>query len=130
LIELRHTPDKEFVVENCPPGAGKTTLIHDIACWMTVRDRAIRGLIGTRKANNGERMLRRIRRSLERPLPVKASTEDIALGLAVDGGASLAQHYGRFKPENGDVWRGSEFIVEQLDDTPIEEKEPTWSSYG
>lgn len=130
LIELRHTPDKEFVVENCPPGAGKTTLIHDIACWMTVRDRAIRGLIGTRKANNGERMLRRIRRSLERPLPVKASTEELALGLAVDGGASLAQHYGRFKPENGDVWRGSEFIVEQLDDTPIEEKEPTWSSYG
>lgn len=130
LIELLDTPDKEYVVENCPPGVGKTTLIHDIACWMTVRNRGIRGLIGTRKANNGERMLRRIRRSLERPLPVKASIEDIALGLACDAGASLAQHYGRFKPENGDVWRGSEFIVEQLDDTPIEEKEPTWSSYG
>lgn len=130
LIELRATPDKEYVVENCPPGVGKTTLLHDVACWMTVRDRGIRGLIGTRKANNGERMLRRIRRSLERPLPVRAATEDIALGLAVDAEASLAQDYGRFKPDNGDVWRGSEFIVEQFDDTPIEEKEPTWSSYG
>lgn len=130
LIHLRDTPDKEYVVENCPPGAGKTTLIHDIACWMTVRDRSIRGLIGTRKANNGERMLRRIRRTLERPLPVRASTEDIAMGLACDAEASLAMDYGRFKPDNGDVWRGSEFIVEQFDDTPIEEKEPTWSSYG
>jgi hypothetical protein len=130
LAELRKTPDKEYVVLNCPPGVGKTTLVHDLACWFTAQDRGIRGLIGTRKANNGERMLRRIRRSLERPLPVRAATEDIALGLAVDAERSMAQDYGRFKPENGDVWRGSEFIVEQLDDTPIEEKEPTWSSYG
>ena len=131
LIALRSTPDKEFVVENCPPGVGKTTLIHDIACWMTVRDRGIRGLIGTRKANNGERMLRRIRRSLERPLPFRAATEDIARGLACDAEASLSQDFGRFKPDaSGDVWRGSEFIVEQLDAVPIEEKEPTWSSYG
>jgi hypothetical protein len=107
-----------------------TTMVHDLACWFTVRDRGIRGLIGTRKANNGERMLRRIRRTLERPQPVKAASEDIALGLAVDAEASLAMHFGRFKPTNGDVWRGAEFIVEQLDDVPIEEKEPTWSSYG
>jgi hypothetical protein len=130
LVALLDTPDKEYVVQNGPPGGGKTTLLHDIACWVTARNRGIRGLIGSRKALNAERMLRRIRRSLERPLPYRAATEDIALGLAVDAGASLAQHYGRFKPDNGDVWRGSEFIVEQLDDVPIEEKEPTWSSYG
>lgn len=130
LVELKDSPDKEYVVLNCPPGVGKTTLVHDLACWFTARDRSLRGLIGTRKANNGERMLRRIRRSLERPLPVKAATEDITLGLAVDAQASLAQDFGRFKPDNGDVWRGAEFIVEQLDDVPIEEKEPTWSSYG
>lgn len=130
LAELRRSPDKEYVVENGPPGVGKTTFFHDWACWETAKDRSIRGLIGTRKANNGERMLRRVRRSLERPLPLKAPTEDIALGLAVDCEKSLAQAYGRFKPENGDVWRGSEFIVEQFDDVPIEEKEPTWSAYG
>lgn len=131
LVRLLATPDKEYVVENCPPGVGKTTLVHDMACWITARNRGIRGLIGTRKANNGERMLRRIRRSLERPLPPRASDEEKALGLAVDAKASLAQAYGRFKPDGAaDVWRGQEIIVDQLDDIPIEEKEPTWSSYG
>lgn len=129
LDQLRSTPDKEFVVENCPPGVGKTTLIHDFALWETAKDRALRGLIGTRKAGNGQRMVRRIRRSLERPLPVRAATEDIALGLACDAEASLAQDFGTFKTAD-DVWRGEEFIVAQLDDVPIEEKEPTWSSYG
>lgn len=130
LSELRVTPDKEFVVKNGPPGEGKSTFLHDWGCWETTKDRTLRGLMGSRKAGNAERAVRRIRRTLERPLPYRAATEDIALGLAVDAGASLAQHYGRFKPENGDVWRGSEFIVEQLDDVPVEEKEPTWSSYG
>lgn len=131
LVALLDTPDKEYVVQNGPPGIGKSTLFHDIACWITVRNRGIRGLIGSRKALNAERMLRRIKRTLERPLPLKAPTEDIAQGLAADAVASLAQHYGRFKPDGaGDVWRSSEFIVEQFDNVPIEEKEPTWSSYG
>lgn len=130
IVELLATPDKEFVVSNGPPGVGKTTLRHDIACWVTVRNRGIRGLVGSRKANNAERMLRRIRRSLERPTPYRAPTEDIARGLAVDAVASLAQHYGRFKPENGEIWRGAEFTVEQMAERLTEEKEPTWSSYG
>jgi hypothetical protein len=130
LLQLLATPHKEFVVANGPPGVGKTTLLHDIACWMTIRDRAVRGLIGSRKAINAERMLRRIRRSLERPTPYRAPTEDIARGLAVDAVASLAQHYGRFKPENGEIWRSTEFTVEQIGKELSEEKEPTWSSYG
>jgi hypothetical protein len=129
LLELRKTPNKEFVVENCPPGVGKTTLVHDIACWFTVEDRSIRGLIGTRKAANGERMLRRIKRSLERTHPYKAPTEEVALGLSVDAEATLAGDFGKFKPGD-DVWRGNEFFVAQLDDVAVEEKEPTWSSYG
>jgi hypothetical protein len=64
-------------------------------------------------------------------LPAKAPTELIEKGLAVDAQASLAQHYGMFKPAtHGDVWRADEFVVAQFDDIPIEEKEPTWSSYG
>lgn len=131
LVELLATPHKEFVVENCPPGVGKTTLVHDFACWITAQNRGVRGLIGSRKANNGARMVRRIRRSLERTVPLKAPTEDVDLGLGCDAGASLAAHFGAFKPSAGnDVWRGDEFVVAQLDDVPIEEKEPTWSSYG
>lgn len=131
LVTLAETPQKEYVVENCAPGTGKTTLIHDLACWFTVRDRRLRGLIGSRVEQNARRMLSRIKRSLERPLPAKAPTELIEKGLAVDAQASLAQHYGIFKPStHGDVWRADEFVVAQLDDIPIEEKEPTWSSYG
>ena len=131
LIELLATGQKEYVVENCPPGVGKTTLIHDIACWATVRDRRLRGLIGSRVETNARRMLSRIKRSLERPTPAKAPTEAIDMGIAVDAVASLAQHYGLFRPAvKGDIWRADEFIVAQLDDIPIEEKEPTWSSYG
>lgn len=131
LVELLASDEKEYVEENCPPGVGKTTLIHDFACWVTTRDRRLRGLIGSKTETNGRRMLSRIRRSLERPLPPKASTELIDLGLAVDAKASLAQHYGSFKPiTDKDVWRADEFIVAQFDDIPIEEKEPTWSAYG
>lgn len=131
LVALRSTPNKEFVLINCPPGVGKTTLIHDFACWVTVRDRRLRGLIGSRTEQNARRMLSRIKRSLERVLPAKAPTELIEKGLAVDASASLAQHYGLFKPTtHGDVWRADEIVVAQFDDIPIEEKEPTWSSYG
>lgn len=131
IVGLLASPTKEFLVENGPPGVGKTTLLHDIACWVTCRDRRLRGLMGSRTETNARRMLGRIKRSLERPLPAKAPTEAIEKGLAVDAMASLAQHYGVFKPStHADVWRNDEFVVAQFDDIPIEEKEPTWSSYG
>ena len=133
LVELAGSAEKEFVEINCPPGVGKTTLIHDLACWLTVRDRRIRGLIGSKTQFNARRMLSRVRRSLERPSPAKAPTEAIELGLACDAEASLAQHYGLFRPGGEierDTWRSDEFIVAQFDNIPIEEKEPTWSSYG
>lgn len=131
IVQLLGTPSKEYLDENGPPGVGKTTLFHDIACWVTCLDRRLRGLMGSRTENNARRMLQRIKRSLERPLPAKAPTELIEKGLAVDAQASLAQHYGIFKPATlGDVWRADEFVVAQFDDIPIEEKEPTWSSYG
>lgn len=131
IVDLIASPDKEFLDENAPPGVGKTTLMHDIACWLTTRDRRLRGLLGSRTENNGKRMLSRIRRSLERPTPALAPSEAIERGLAVDARASLAQHYGVFRPTiSKDVWRAEEFIVAQFDDIPIEEKEPTWSAYG
>ena len=35
-----------------------------------------------------------------------------------------------FKPEGSVLWTAQAFIVSQLDDRPITEKEPTWSAYG
>lgn len=130
VVEWLKEPSRTFVVENLPPGAGKTTLAHDIACWVTVRNRRIRGCFGSRAENNARRQLRRVRRSLERTTPFRASAEDIQRGLAVDAEACMAWDFGLFRPEVNDIWRADEFIVAQHDDIPIEEKEPTWSSYG
>lgn len=130
IVHRLATPEKEFEVENVAPGTGKTTLAHDIAAWVTVRNRRIRGLFGSRIENNGRRQLRRLRRTLERTNPPKAKDEEISRGLAVDAVASLSVDFGFFKPITSDLWKADEFIVAQLDDEPIEEKEPTWSSYG
>lgn len=130
FVESLSTPDKEFVVENAPPGVGKTTLLHDFACWATVRDRRLRGCMGSRKELNGIRMLKRIRRSLERTVPMQARPDELEQGISVDAQSCMAWDYGLFRPEVSDTWRQGEFIVAQMDDLPIEEKEPTWSAYG
>src|ERR1700691_3400474 len=44
LLESEH---KEYLVINCPPGVGKTTLLHDIICWLICRNRAVRLLLGS-----------------------------------------------------------------------------------
>lgn len=131
VVGFLETPDKEYLALNCPPGVGKSTLIHDTSAWVTVRNRRIRGLNGSRVYNNAARATRRLRRTLERQTPMKAQDDHVAKGLAVDAEACLAADYGLFRPlTRGDLWRGEEFIVVQFDDEPIEEKEPTWSSYG
>lgn len=131
IVELLATDEKEFVVENCPPGVGKTTLEHDVAAWVTARDRSIRGLFGSRAENNARRQLRRLKRTLERTSPPRGRAEDVARGLAVDAELCLAVEFGAFRPPSGgDVWSQDEFVVWQADDQPIEEKEPTWSCYG
>lgn len=131
LIELLESPQKEWVVENCPPGVGKSTLITDLGTWVTCRNRGLRGLMGSRKALNGRRQVLRVRRNLERTRPYKPPSEDVEKGLACDAKSTLAADFGYFKPiTHADVWRAEEFVVAQFDDEPIEEKEPTWSSYG
>lgn len=131
VIAALESPHKEYVVINCPPGVGKTTLLHDLAAWITVRNRAIRGVFLSKNATNGERMMMRLRRTLERVSPAHARDEDIKAGLACDASACLAADYGLFRPQvNADVWQSTQFVVVQADDTPIDEKEPTWAAYG
>lgn len=131
VIAALSSAQREFVVENVAPGLGKSTAIHDIAAWLTCRDRTIRGLFGSRLQSNADRALARLRRTLERQTPVKARQQDIDDGLACDAEATLSADFGRFKPVTAaELWRADGFVVLQQDDVPIEEKEPNWSSYG
>lgn len=125
------SPDTEFIVVNCPPGSGKSTLfVNDIPLWLICRDRTIRILIGSSTGKLAAQYSARIRRMLERtrPLPPAADREQALGCLAVD--------YGRFKPDVGaDIWRRDEFTVLAVADlndgeSSVEDKEPTVSAYG
>lgn len=131
LIRWWFSPDRAWGVFNCAPGSGKTTLATDLAIWLICRDRRIRVLFGARSSSLASKNSNRARRLLERTTPVRAKPEDVARGMAVDAVACLPLDYGRFKPEGyADTWRKDEFVVVQADSTPIDEKEPTGSSFG
>lgn len=128
---LIETEDEEYVVINAPPGSGKTLLFtHDIPLWLTVRNRAIRGQLGSVTGQLAQRYTNSLRRSLERTVPVRAAAKHLRAGTAVHAMATLAGDFGRFKPLDRDLWTKDQFIVAQLDNAPITEKEATWSAYG
>lgn len=131
LVELEESEDKEFVVINVAPGAGKSTLMHDVAVWAICRNRAIRILIGSVSQNMAKLYSRRIRETLERPMPIEPDPELVRKGLAQKAQGCLAVDYGRFKPvDKGALWRADEFIVEQIDGNGTNDKEPTVRAYG
>jgi len=95
-----------------------------------VRNRAIRGMIGSSTQRLAEWYCRRLRAELDRAHPVKAELNDVRLGLAVDAEATLQDDFGMFKPDSSEIWRAEAFTVLQQDDQPLSQKEPTWSAFG
>ena len=131
IVQYLESEEKEFLVLNCPPGAGKSTLFHDVAVWCIVRNRGIRVLYGSISQTLAKMYSRRIRETLERPTRLIVDPELVKKGLAVDAEGCLAQDYGRFKPTaSGSLWRAEEFIVEQQGFRTLDNKEPTVSAYG
>jgi hypothetical protein len=131
IVELLETPDKEYCVINLAPGAGKSSLFtYAIPLWLTCRDRAIRGLVGSATARLASQYTVLIRKALEATLPMLADDEDKLKGIAVDAVATLSEDYGRFKPVEHDSWTKDAFIVEQYDGASIRSKEPTWTAVG
>jgi hypothetical protein len=127
------TPHKEYGVVNAPPGSGKSTLFtHDIPCWLTARSRTLRGFIGSSNQTLANSYVGRVRNTLDRKIPMEASSEDIAAGLGRDADATLVSDYGRFRPDPalGAPWTQRQFTVAQFTDTPIGEKEATWTAFG
>ena len=131
IVAWLESPEKEFLVLNCPPGAGKSTLFHDVAVWCIVRNRAIRVMIGSVSQTLAKMYSRRIRETLERTTPLIVDPEMAKRGLAVDAVGCLSLDYGRFKPNNvGALWRAEEFVIEQTNLSGLDNKEPTVSAYG
>lgn len=132
VLRRLETPDREFVVMNEPPGAGKSTLFtHDIPCWLIARDRTIRIQIGSRTERQARMYVGRIKKSLEREAPLRANADDLSIGKAFDAEATLLDDFGAFRPEGrSDVWRGESLIVRQLDGIALDDKEPTVSAWG
>lgn len=125
------SPDKEYVVINCPQGGGKTRLFsHDLTAWVTVRNRAIRGIFGSLAQSVSMNLCSNLRDTLDRTVPATAREEDLRRQLARDAEATLAADYGRFKPEGpGGLWRREAIIVEQHAGASME-KEPTWAAFS
>lgn len=132
FVEWLQTDRREFIVLNCPPGAGKSVLLKDIEAWLTCRNRAIRGLIGSGSQSKAESFARALKREFERTIPLRGEPVEVSAGRAFDALATLAGDFGRFqtKTVTGDIWRNNEFVVAQYGDISISEKESTWTAYG
>lgn len=131
IVKAIESPDREYLVINMPPGAGKTTLLHDVAAWATVRNRGLRGLMGSGTQAKATKMLGRLRRTFERTMPARAEQRQIELGLACDAEATLTEDYGLFKPlDKAEPWRSDALVVVQPHFEITSEKEHSWVAYG
>ncbi len=90
IVAKLESKEKDFLVLNCPPGAGKSTLFHDVAVWCIVRNRAIRVMIGSISQTLAKMYSRRIRETLERTSPLVPDPEMVRRGLAINAEACLA----------------------------------------
>jgi len=132
MEEARATHTRRFVVMNEPPGSGKSTLFtHDITCWVIARDRTIRIMIGSRTERQARMYVGRIKRTLERDVPMRADSDAVEQGRAFDADATLADDFGMFKPEGrSDRWASNELTVRQTNGVSLDDKENTVSAWG
>lgn len=132
ILRSIESDDREYVVMNEPPGSGKSTLFtHDIPVWLITRNRAIRIQIGSAGEKVAQGYVGRIKRTLERKVPQRASGEELDRGIAADAVATLEADFGPFKPQGrADKWQAGTIVVQQLDGTSIVDKESTVTAWG
>ena len=100
-VELLDSPHKEYLVVNCPPGVGKTTLFtHDIPAWLTVRNRQIRGMMGAATTSPRHPVHQPPAPDPDADPPRESSRRrHPAGGYAFDAEATLADDFGRFQAD-------------------------------
>lgn len=124
---------RSYEVVNIFPGAGKTTLwTHDIPFWLTAGGgtldpaygRAKRFLLGSYTMSVSTHYVTRLRRTFElvRPFWDKEQRREAT--------HSVVGEFGRFKPlaaaGEEKLWTKDQFLVAQIDNRDIYEKEPTF----
>lgn len=131
IVELLGTPYEEYAAINVAPGSGKTVFFGRIVpTWLTARDRAMRGMVGSATNTVAVKITDQLRRDFTRPRPDHLTERDRRQGL-VQVEAVLAEDFGRFRPDvDGSLWTRNEFEVAQLGDTMMTQKEPTWAAFG
>lgn len=132
MLRSCESGDREYIVMNEPPGSGKSTLFtHDVLVWLIVRNRSLRIMIGSRTERQARQYVARIKRTLERDAPARASADDLEEGIAFDAVACLQDDYGAFRPEGrSELWRAEGLVVRQVDGVSADDKEPTVSAWG
>ncbi|HYZ12242.1 MAG TPA: hypothetical protein VFA08_01355 [Actinomycetota bacterium] len=126
---LQDRSTRSYHVLNMPPGSGKSTLFTmDLVVWLLagggrcdpLRGRATRIMLGSFGYKVATHYVGRIARLLESPRPFYDK------GRSLRAERSIVHAFGRFKPrQQGIPWKADEFIVEQLEDVDLSEKEPS-----
>lgn len=128
VVDLLATDEEEYVVVNQAPGTGKSWFYTRILlAWMTVRDRSMRGLIGSASDNLAKSYTDVLRSDFTRVEPLEHPVLAKRQGIAVDAEACLVHDFGRFKPDPGEgIWTQSVFRVVQHSGQGALSKEATW----
>lgn len=131
-LKAIESPEREFLIVNVAPGTGKSTLFtHDLVCWLIARDRSIRIMVGARTERQARQQVGRIKRSLERDVPMRADADKVAAGITSNAEACLQDDFGAFKPEGrSEKWRAEALVVRQLDGVALDDKEDTVAAFG
>lgn len=120
-----------FVVLNCPPGSGKTSLMRDIVTWVIARNRSTRVLWGSREEGQSTQNVAKVRGVLEALTPIYIDEMEKQRRGATDAVGCLAADYGAFKPVRGSgAWGAKAFTVALPDNAVGANKESTLAAYG
>lgn len=131
LKALYLSPEKEFVVVNVCPGAGKSSFFIDFAAWIICGNRSVRIMFYSASVALATQYSDMLRNTLASPIPVVATDKELASGLSFNAEACLSTDYGRFRPSStGGQWRKGDFVVEQVTLAARSKKEPTVCAYG